>query len=71
MNIKVTIVGCESGDWEALYINGKLIEESHKIRAYDVLNALSVEHDCIKIPDKVAEAGMPNDLSELESKSTV
>lgn len=75
MKTKFTLVGCESEDWEALYINGKLAAEGHSIRATDVIDCigdiLPNEYNMIEVSDEVAEAGMPNDLSELESKSIV
>lgn len=70
MKTKFTLVSCESGDWEALYINDKLAAEGHNIRVRDVIDSISGilpnEYNEIEIPDEVAETGMPNNLGELE-----
>lgn len=70
MKTKFTLVSCESGDWEALYINDKLAAEGHNIRVRDVIDSISDilpnEYNEIEIPDEVAETGMPNNLGELE-----
>lgn len=68
--MKFTLVRPESGDWEALYINGKLTLEGHSLSAWQVLEcieaALVCEIESIEISDEVAEMGMPTLLSELE-----
>ena len=68
--MKFTLVHPESCDWEALYINGKLVREAHRIDAWEVLecikNNLVCEIESIDISDEVAEMGMPALLSELE-----
>ena len=65
-----TLVRPESGDWETLYINGKLATEGHSIPAYRVLECIAKPLDCkvefIEISDEVAELGMPPLLSDLE-----
>lgn len=57
------IVRPECGDWEALYMDGKLIAEGHSLRANDVLDAISSvfqnEVKYIEISDEEAECGMP------------
>lgn len=67
--VEVVIAAAECGDWEALYINGKLIDENHRLRVEQVLSRLGqflpitlVHTD---VPDEVAEMGMPQNLSEL------
>ena len=70
MKTKFTIISPESGDWEALYINGKLAAEGHSLDARDVLDAiddiLPNEVNSIWIPDEAAESGMPMNLGGLE-----
>ncbi len=70
MKTKFTLVSSESGDWEALYINGKRVFEGHNIYIIDVLDCINDifpnEYDEIEVSDEIAEVGMPNDLSELE-----
>lgn len=70
MNTKFTIVYPESGDWEALYINGKLAAEGHSLSVGDILdcinNILPNEYKYMTIPDEIAEAGMPQYINELD-----
>lgn len=70
MKTKFTLINCESGDWEALYINDKLAAEGHNIRVRDVIDSISDilpnEYNEIEISDEIAEAGMPEKLSELK-----
>ena len=69
MKTKFTIVRPESGDWEALYINGNLAAEGHSLDVRAVLDAidniLPNNVDTIEILDEVAEMGMPMHLDEL------
>lgn len=57
------------GDWEAWYLDGRLIAEGHSVRAEDILNALEdilpnkIEY--IEISDSIAEMGFSKDLDNL------
>ena len=68
--MKFTLVRPESGDWEALYINGKLVCEGHHLDTWRVLEAIEKHLVCeiegIDISDEIAEMGMPAILSDLE-----
>ena len=70
MKTKFTIVDPESGDWEALYINGKLAAEGHRLSVRDVLdcidNILPNEYKYMTISDETAELGMPQYINELD-----
>ena len=70
MKTKFTIVHPESGDWEALYLNGKLATEGHSLSVQDVLdcidNILPNEYKYITISDETAELGMPQYINELD-----
>jgi hypothetical protein len=65
-----TLVRPKCIDWEALYINGKLVDEGHSLSADRVLECIAKPLDCkvelVKIRDEVAEMGMPTLLSDLE-----
>lgn len=37
---KITLVSDECGEWEGLYIGGKLSTENHSLSGFDVLTAL-------------------------------
>ena len=68
--MKFTLVRPECADWEALYIDGKLVDEGHSLDAGRVLECIEkhliCEFEQIEISDEVAEMGMPTLLSELE-----
>ena len=63
------IVSPESGDWEALYMDGKLIAEGHSLRVIDVLDAIAdvllneVSYD--EISDERAENGFDKYLCNM------
>lgn len=42
---KVTIVGHAGGDWEGLFVDGKLKEEGHSLHWSHVLDALGIEYE--------------------------
>lgn len=69
MNTRIEIISSESGDWEALYVNGKLRSEGHSIRPGEVLFAIQdiFPHDfeCSFISDECAEEGFPELREEL------
>lgn len=71
MKTKFTIISSECGDWEALYINGKLAVEGHSLSVRDVLNCidniLPNEVESMEISDEVAEMGMPMHLNDLST----
>lgn len=68
---KFTFVTSECGDWQALYINGKIAAEGHSVSARAVLDAIAdilpnkVER--YEISDEIAENGMPANLSDLNN----
>ena len=67
--MKFTLVRPESGDWEALYVDGKLVKEGHRLSAFQILKCVKKIFGCqfesARISDEDAEAGMPELLSEL------
>lgn len=69
MKTKFTVVTAECGDWQALYMNGKLFAEGHSLSIWDafacIADILPNEVRSMEIPDEVAEDGMPADLSDL------
>ncbi len=38
----VAIVSNDSGDWEGIYINGRLAAEGHSLTVYEVLGLLGI-----------------------------
>ena len=67
--MKFTLVRPECGDWEALYIDGKLVEEDQRLSAFQILKLVKKIFGCqfenVRISDEAAEAGMPELLSDL------
>ena len=67
---KFTVVTAESGDWQALYLDGKLFAEGHSLSIWDVFDCivdiLPNEVRSMEIPDEVAEYGMPMLLEDLQ-----
>lgn len=59
----------DSGDWEALYANGRLIAEGHSLCARDVLDAISgVLPNIFKympVSDEKAEEGFAESLADM------
>ena len=68
--VNFIIATSEYGDWQGLYINGKLVAEGHEIRAIDVLDCIAdILPNKVKytdIPQEVAEMGMPMYLNDLK-----
>ena len=60
----------ECGDWEAWYMDGKLIAEGHTVRVEDILDAISnvfpnIVNESIEISDERAEIGFTDDLKDM------
>lgn len=68
---KFTFVTAECGDWQALYVDDKLAAEGHRVNARDVLDAIADifpnKVEKYEIPDRIAEDGMPTNLSDLSN----
>lgn len=69
--MKFTLVRPESGDWEALYVDGKLVKENSRLSAFQILKCVKKIFGCefrsVRVKDEVAEIGMPELLSEIDS----
>lgn len=67
--MRFTLVRPESGDWEALYVDGQLAIECHSLSAFQVLKCVKKIFGCqfesVRVSDESAEAGMPELLSDL------
>ena len=59
----------ECGDWEAWYMDGKLIAEGHTVRVEDILDAISNvfpnTYKSIGISDERAEEGFELELKNM------
>ena len=66
MKTKFTFVNCE--DWAALYIDGKLALQDHRIRPEVLLDCLYPnEVSSVWVSQEVAENGLPELLEDLEA----
>ena len=69
--IEFVTLASESGDWEALYMDGKLIAEGHSLRVAEVLDAISDrvpnKYQYMHVSDDKAEQGFTNNLAEMLS----
>lgn len=67
MKTKFTFVNCE--DWAALYIDGKLALQDHRIRPEVLLDCLQDvmpnEVERVDVPEEIAEQGLPELLKDL------
>ncbi len=67
--VKFTRVSPDSGDWEAWYMDGKLIAEGHRVRVVDILNAINDvftnKCEAFYIDDEKAEMGFTKELSDM------
>jgi hypothetical protein len=64
----LTFVGNDAGDWEALYVDGKLFCQGHEVETYDVLRALGIKCDGFDVSDDEMEelgCSFPDLLSEI------
>jgi len=59
----------ESGDWEAWYLNDKLIAEGHRVETEDILDAIADilpnTYESIEISDEKAEKGFTKELKDM------
>ncbi len=62
------------GDWEAWYLDGKLIAEGHSVRVSDILSAIADifpnRVSYMEISDDAAEYGFEKDLSDLIARTS-
>ena len=67
----VTLVSNASGDWEALYVDGKLITEGHSVTARDVAEALGAKVAEVETTDAWMEKHsnpLPNDIGDVRGR---
>lgn len=66
---ELTLVRPECGDWEALYVEGKLVAEGHSLDAMNVIEciaeSLGIDYEFKEVPDEIAESGMPESLEDI------
>jgi len=67
---QIYVVSPNCGDWEALYIDGKLFAEGHSLLARDIFDSLTDvfpnKYHCFEISDERAEEGFPEKISDLD-----
>ena len=68
------LVENEAGDWEGLYIDGKLVDQGHEIRRDHIVNIVRHAKSYVKemAGDWIYDEGrLPSTLEELHQKGTV
>lgn len=45
----LTLVGCTSGDWEGLYVDGVLIDEGHHVDLIPIINGNRVITEAVRL----------------------
>jgi hypothetical protein len=50
--VKITVVGHPGGDWEGLFVDGKLLCEGHRLEWWQVLDALKVEYATLEADEE-------------------
>jgi hypothetical protein len=69
--VKFTIVTCESGDWEGVYLGDELIEQGHSVPLWMALEHLAkkgkLSYERITLADEYLESlgNLPEKLSEV------
>jgi hypothetical protein len=64
---EIVFVHGDSGDWEGIYVDGKLLREDHSLDPDDVLSVLGIAYETHWI-DMEDGSRLPKDLSELAEK---
>jgi hypothetical protein len=52
---KIILARPKSGDWESMIVDGKIVAEGHSLQAYEVLDALGIEHESILVAGDVKD----------------
>ena len=65
--MKINYVMSEDGDWEGLYVNGKLKCEGHSLPIWDIMNALGLkyEHKVVDF-EEYDISSLPDDFKDLK-----
>lgn len=63
--VKAVLMSSTDGDWEALYVDGKLVAENHRLDAGEVLDALfGDDYEYVEVSEEIAESGFSKTLKE-------
>lgn len=65
---EITVVTDESGDWEGIYVNGKLKVENHLLNIYEVLDAIGIKYNHIEIDMEKVNNNLPANLKTVVNK---
>lgn len=64
--MKINLVTTPDWEWQALYIDGKLVSQTHNIEARDVLELLGGEIEEIDVPEDFTE--FPAQYKDIREK---
>lgn len=71
--IYVTRVTNDYGDWEGVYINGRLIGQHHHVQLQDVVRALGFDYHHFEVKQDWLEGNveLPADLADIPKEARV
>lgn len=64
---EIVFVHGDDGDWEGIYVDGKLLREDHSLEPDDVLSVLGIDYEVHWI-DMEDGSRLPKDLGELAER---
>lgn len=53
--MKINLVTTSDWEWQALYVDGKLVSQTHNIEARDILELLGGEIEEVDVPEDFTE----------------
>lgn len=67
----ITVVGCPDGDWEGLYVDGRLVFEGHSIQWRQMLEALDVDYNSFDCDQQwLFDNGLPKELDKVKAEGS-
>lgn len=66
--MKITVVGSPDGDWEGVYVDGRLKFEGHSITWWQMLDALGIEYDSFDADGEwlLCRGNLTDDLNKVK-----
>ncbi len=64
--MRITLVSDKGGEWEGIYVNGKLIREGDMLTSDDILHALRIEYDYREVEMKDGDR-LPPVLGDIKN----
>ena len=61
--MKIVFVNDNNGEWEGIYVGGKLLREDHSLDPDDVLSVLGIEYETVWTD---VDGRLPKNLSDVK-----